>query len=78
MELLDPSLFDAAQLKEIERCVEVGLLCTQFDPADRPDMLDALEMVRGKKALRTPVRPGYTKEPAASWLCRWGCLRVKL
>ncbi|KAJ1256931.1 hypothetical protein BS78_K259300 [Paspalum vaginatum] len=57
MELLEPSLFDTSQLKEIERCVEVGLLCTQFDPADRPDMADALEMLRGGKALRTPVRP---------------------
>ncbi|CAL5020461.1 unnamed protein product [Urochloa decumbens] len=77
MELHDPSLFDEPQLKEIERCIEVGLLCTQFEPADRPDMVEALEMVRGKKMLRTPVRPGYTKEPD-SWFGGWRCLRMRL
>ncbi|CAN6363658.1 unnamed protein product [Urochloa humidicola] len=77
MELLDPSLFDEPQLKDIERCVEVGLLCTQFDPADRPDMVEALEMLRGQKALRTPFRPGYTKEPA-SWFGGWSCLPVRM
>ncbi|CAL4990471.1 unnamed protein product [Urochloa decumbens] len=74
MELLDPSLFDMPQLKEIERCVAVGLLCTQFDPTDRPGMVDALEMLCGEKALRTPVRPGYTKE-STSWFGGWHCLR---
>ncbi|CAL4986081.1 unnamed protein product [Urochloa decumbens] len=74
MELLDPSRFDELQPKEIERCVEVGLLCTQFDPTDRPGMVDALEMLRGEKALRIPVRPGYTKEPT-SWFGGWRCLR---
>ncbi|CAL5056706.1 unnamed protein product [Urochloa decumbens] len=74
MELPDPSRFDELQLKEIERCVEVGLLCTQFDPTDRPGMVDALEMLCGEKALRIPVRPGYTKEPT-SWFGGWRCLR---
>ncbi|CAL4986084.1 unnamed protein product [Urochloa decumbens] len=77
MELHDPSQFDEPQLKEIERCIEVGLLCTQFEPADRPDMVEALEMVRGKKMLRTPVGPGYTKEPD-SWFGGWRCLRMRL
>jgi len=79
MELLDPSLFDAPQLKEIERCVEVGLLCTQFDQADRPDMVEALEMLRGEKELTTPVRPGYTKDrEPSSCLEGCGCRRVRL
>ncbi|KAG2583713.1 G-type lectin S-receptor-like serine/threonine-protein kinase At1g61480 isoform X2 [Panicum virgatum] len=79
MELLDPSLFDAPQLKEIERCVEIGLLCTQFDQADRPDMVEALEMLRGDKEPRTPVRPGYTKDrEPSSCLKGCGCRRVRL
>ncbi|CAL4978900.1 unnamed protein product [Urochloa decumbens] len=41
---------------------------------DRPGMVDALEMLRGEKALRIPVRPGYTKEPT-SWFGGWRCLR---
>ncbi|CAN6373424.1 unnamed protein product [Urochloa humidicola] len=75
LEVLEPSLFDEPQLKEIEKSVEVGLLCTQSDLADRPDMAEVLEMLRGEKALRTPVRPGYTKEPT-SWFGGWRCLRV--
>ncbi|CAO2146363.1 unnamed protein product [Urochloa humidicola] len=77
VEVLEPSLFDEPQLKEIEKSVEVGLLCTQSDLADRPDMAEALEMLRGEKALRTPVRPGYTKEPTG-WFGGWPCLRVRL
>lgn len=60
-ELLDPSLYAEFQLKEITRCMEVGLLCTQFKPADRPAMSDVLAMLDGKKKLRTPKQPGYTK-----------------
>jgi L1 cell adhesion molecule like protein len=76
-QLLEPSLFDTPQLKEIERCVEVGLLCTQFDPADRPDMVGALQMLRGEKALRIPVRPRYTKE-LTNWFGGLSCLQVRL
>ena len=37
-ELFDPALYynDESQLMEIKRCVEVALLCTQCDRADRP------------------------------------------
>nr|CAB3490531.1 unnamed protein product [Digitaria exilis] len=38
-ELFDPELLgDESQLMEIKRCIEVALLCTQFDQADRPPM----------------------------------------
>ncbi|KAF8738585.1 hypothetical protein HU200_013958 [Digitaria exilis] len=80
-ELLDLSVLDEQQLKEIERCLQVGLLCIQFDPADRPDMLEVIQMLRGERDLRTLVRPGYTtkEQPNSSWfLPQWGCLRVKL
>lgn len=60
-ELLDPLLCDQSQLKEIKRCVEIGLLCTQKKPADRPTMPVVLEMLNGKKKLPTPKLPGYIK-----------------
>ncbi|KAK8448149.1 hypothetical protein SEVIR_8G234767v4 [Setaria viridis] len=41
--------------------MEVGLLCTQFNPANRPTMGDVLEMLNGKKELPTPRKPRYTK-----------------
>jgi len=60
-ELFDPALYnnDESQLIEIKRCVEVALLCTQCDRADRPPMEDVLQMLRGLKELPTPKKPSY-------------------
>lgn len=44
---------------EFKRCVEVALLCTQFDRADRPPMEDVLQMLHGMKELPTPRKPSY-------------------
>lgn len=59
--LFDPLLCDQSQLKEIKRCMEIGLLCTQKKPTDRPTMPDVLQMLNGKKKLPTPKLPGYIK-----------------
>ena len=59
-ELFVPELLgDEPQLKEIKRCVEVALLCTQFDRADRPHMEDVLRMLHGLKEMPTPKKPSY-------------------
>ncbi|KAF8672906.1 hypothetical protein HU200_049150 [Digitaria exilis] len=57
----DPSLFDESEVPEIRRCLEIGLLCTQFEQAERPTMPDILDMLNGRKALTTPKQPEYTK-----------------
>ena len=64
-ELFDPALYnnDESQLIEIKRCVEVALLCTQCDPADRPPMEDVLQMLRGLKEMPTPKKPSYMERP---------------
>ena len=64
-ELFDPTLYnnDESQLMEIKRCVEVALLCTQCDRADRPHMEDVLQMLRGLKELPTPKKPSYMLRP---------------
>jgi L1 cell adhesion molecule like protein len=49
--LFDPTLVEESQLMEIERCVNIGLLCSEFDPKIRPTMADVLEMLNGKKEL---------------------------
>ncbi len=59
--LFDPSLCDESQLKEIKRCMEIGLLCTQNKPTERPTMQDVLKMIQGKKKVPTPKQPGYIK-----------------
>lgn len=50
--LFDSMLYDQSQLTEIKRCVEVGLLCAQRDPANRPIMADVLQMLCGPKRFR--------------------------
>ena len=54
-------LCDASEHEQMKRCMEVGLLCTQFNPADRPTMVDVLEMLNGKQEVPTPRKPRYTK-----------------
>ncbi|PUZ45746.1 hypothetical protein GQ55_8G249700 [Panicum hallii var. hallii] len=63
--LLDPSLCFESQLHEARRCLEIGLLCTQSDRADRPSMLDVVEMLDTEKELPTPKQPKYTKGRSA-------------
>ncbi|WVZ92840.1 hypothetical protein U9M48_038878, partial [Paspalum notatum var. saurae] len=58
-ELFDPLLFDGSQRVEMNRCMQIGLLCTQHDRADRPTMEGVLEMLHGEKELPTPKRPAY-------------------
>jgi L1 cell adhesion molecule like protein len=61
-ELFDPSLFEESQIAEIKRCLEIGLLCTQFELEERPTMAKVLDMLDGKIGLGTPKQPEYTKE----------------
>ena len=59
-ELLDPSLCDVTQLTEVRRCMQLGLMCAQEKPEDRPTMPDVLGMLKGEKELTNPIRPEYT------------------
>ncbi|KAJ1276685.1 hypothetical protein BS78_05G233500 [Paspalum vaginatum] len=61
-ELFDPSLFKDSHLAEIKRCLEIGMLCTQFEHEERPTMVSVLDMLNGKKVLPIPEQPEYTKE----------------
>ena len=64
-ELFDPTLYnnDESQLMEIKRCVQVALLCTQCDRADRPSMEDVLQMLRDLKEMSAPQKPSYMERP---------------
>ncbi|CAO2145016.1 unnamed protein product [Urochloa humidicola] len=64
-ELLDPSLCSELQVNEARRCMEIGLLCTQSDGADRPTMLDVIEMMDMKRELPTPKQQKYIKGRSA-------------
>lgn len=57
MELFNPSLCHKSQLIQIKRCIEIGLLCIDFDKICRPTMAKVLEMLNGDTKLPRPKQP---------------------
>lgn len=45
MELVDPLIRDSCQMKEVSRCINVGLLCVQDQATDRPTMSSVVKML---------------------------------
>ncbi|KAL2327791.1 hypothetical protein Fmac_021218 [Flemingia macrophylla] len=62
LELLDEVLGDQFVLSEVIRCIQVGLLCVQQRPEDRPDMSLVVLMLNGDKLLSNPKVPGFCTE----------------
>ncbi|MCI10361.1 G-type lectin S-receptor-like serine/threonine-protein kinase [Trifolium medium] len=59
LELLDESLGQQCTPSEVIRCVQVGLLCVQQRPEDRPDISSVVLMLNGEKLLPKPNVPGF-------------------
>ena len=65
MELIDKSLADMCTLSDqVLRCMNVGLLCVQQRPEDRPDMSSVLLMLSSESLLPKPSQPGFYMEKA--------------
>ncbi|CAK9153473.1 unnamed protein product, partial [Ilex paraguariensis] len=62
LELIDTLVEDSCSLPEIFRCIQVGLLCVQQLPDDRPNMLSVVMMLSGESALPQPKQPGFLIE----------------
>lgn len=63
MELLDASFGGHFPVSEALRCIQVGLLCVQQRPEDRPTMSCVLIMLdRETVALPEPKQPGFFTE----------------
>jgi hypothetical protein len=45
MELLDPTVRHSCSRNEVTRCIQMGLLCVQEDPANRPTMASIVLML---------------------------------
>ncbi|KAK3136974.1 hypothetical protein QOZ80_5BG0445900 [Eleusine coracana subsp. coracana] len=61
LEAMDPSLDCQTPEGEVLKCVHLGLLCVQENPADRPTMLDVLMMLHGNESsFPTPSKPAFT------------------
>ncbi|CAL8139745.1 unnamed protein product [Prunus armeniaca] len=62
MEVIDESVREACEPHEALKCMHVGFLCVQEDPADRPTMSSVFLMLQGNEAASLPL----SKEPAFS------------
>ncbi|XP_054814513.1 G-type lectin S-receptor-like serine/threonine-protein kinase SD1-1 isoform X4 [Prosopis cineraria] len=59
MDLMDEQLQDSVVSSELLRCIQVGLLCVQQRPEDRPNMSTVVLMLNGEKLLPNPSEPGF-------------------
>ncbi|KAJ7948223.1 G-type lectin S-receptor-like serine/threonine-protein kinase [Quillaja saponaria] len=59
-DLLDPTLRETLNGNEFLRCVNIGLMCVQEDPSDRPTMSNVIFMLSGETAtLPRPRKPAF-------------------
>ena len=60
MELMDTCLKDSCVESQVQRCIQVGLLCVQKLPDDRPAMSSVVFMLGNEGAvLPQPKQPGF-------------------
>ncbi|XP_059639439.1 G-type lectin S-receptor-like serine/threonine-protein kinase SD1-1 [Cornus florida] len=61
--VIDPVMEDSFPMSEVLRCIQVGLLCVQRCPEDRPTMSSVLLMLDNESAmLPQPKQPGFYTE----------------
>lgn len=61
--MMDPSLESLDCQSEMLRCIQVGLLCVQQRPEDRPTMSTVLLMLDSENAIvPEPKKPGFYTE----------------
>jgi hypothetical protein len=61
-ELIDHCLKDSCSLPEALRCIQVGLLCVQHVPDDRPNMTNVVMMLGSEITLPQPKEPGFLNQ----------------
>ncbi|XP_058747477.1 G-type lectin S-receptor-like serine/threonine-protein kinase At4g27290 isoform X2 [Vicia villosa] len=57
--LIDDNLKDTCILYEALRCIQIGLLCLQHHPDNRPSMTSVVVMLNGNNILPLPHEPSY-------------------
>ena len=63
MELVDECMESPILKSEVLRCIQVGLLCVQQRPEDRPTMSSVLLMLDSENpVLPQPKQPGFYTE----------------
>uniref|UniRef100_A0A0A0LX86 Receptor-like serine/threonine-protein kinase n=1 Tax=Cucumis sativus TaxID=3659 RepID=A0A0A0LX86_CUCSA len=59
MEIVDSSLEESSCGYEIMRCLQIGLLCVQEDPTDRPTMSTVTFMLENEVEVPSPKKPAF-------------------
>ncbi|KAL2462697.1 G-type lectin S-receptor-like serine/threonine-protein kinase CES [Forsythia ovata] len=66
LEIMDSRLDNSSPKDEIKRCINVGLLCVQDHPEDRPSMTDVVYMLtKDTVQLPAPKQPAFFIESGA-------------
>ena len=65
-EFIDTSLKDSCVLSEVVHCIQIGLLCLQRHPNDRPNMTSVVVMLSSENTLPQPKEPGFLLEKVSS------------
>jgi serine/threonine protein kinase len=61
LELMDPLIVESCVEAEVLKCIQIGLLCVQEDPADRPTMSSVVHMLGSDIAtLPQPTQPTFS------------------
>jgi len=60
LELIDPAMGESYDKDKVIRCIHIGLLCVQENPADRPTMSIVFQMLTNTTiTLPIPQTPGF-------------------
>ncbi|RID72787.1 hypothetical protein BRARA_C04665 [Brassica rapa] len=71
LELVDPAVGENYDKHEVTRCIHIGLLCVQENPADRPTMSTIFQMLTNTSiTMHVPQPPGFFFRDGASPLAR--------
>nr|XP_025886296.1 G-type lectin S-receptor-like serine/threonine-protein kinase At4g27290 [Solanum lycopersicum] len=62
LELADEQLADSCKTSQILRSIQVGLLCVQQHPNDRPSMFSVVQMLANESLLPKAKEPGFFTE----------------
>ncbi|OMO64902.1 hypothetical protein COLO4_31715 [Corchorus olitorius] len=61
MELIDEHIVESCVATEVLKCIHIGLLCVQEDPADRPSMSQVIVMLASETiTLPRPSEPAFS------------------
>jgi hypothetical protein len=60
LDLMDPALHEVCNTDQFVKCANVGLLCIQEDPNDRPTISNVVTMLDSESAtIPTPKQPAF-------------------